>query len=347
MVVPCTDAESEVLWQAPEALAGAAILGGDRASVERFLDKGCTLAAADSVRFPTPEWRAPTTLDDIVVAAGEIGYPCVLKARRTYARVGSALVQRRYLVVDGPADVRRAVDVLARDGLLPIVEAYVPGRSLAVTAVLTGGKVIAGVAREALTFFPITGGASCWRRTVSPDDTGVAAAFSMLEALDYEGLAEVEYQVGADGIPRLMEIGVRAHGWVSLAVAAGVDIPIIAAHAALGEAPAPGEPPSWKVGVEMRSPGSEIRRVRQALDLRKPMPAMYSRLGVLSKLWPPWRPGMRYDHVDLDDLGPWLRMPLARSRPGHPPEPSKPTARLPQRTQPPLPPDQALHSDAA
>lgn len=347
VVVPCTDAESELLWQAPEALGGAVIVGGDRASVERFLDKGETLAAADSVGFPTPEWRSAATFDEVVAAADEIGYPCALKARRTYARVEARLIQRRYLVVRDAAEARRSAELLARDGVLPIVEAFVPGRSLAVTAVLSGGRIVARVAREALTFFPITGGASCWRRTVAPDDTGVAEAFTMLERLGYEGLAEVEYQVDAEGVPRLMEIGVRAHGWLSLAVAAGVDVPLIAARAALGQAPPPDDPVSWDVGVEMRSPGSEMSRVRQALDFRTPMPTMYSRRGVLSTLWPPWRPGMRYDHVDLGDFGPWLSIPFARHRAAQPPELNNPATRLPLRATAPGHDADARHSDAA
>ena len=346
VVVPCIDAEAEILWQAPETLGGAAIVGGGRLSVERFLDKGETLAAADSVGFPTPEWRSPATLDELVAAADEIGYPCVLKSRTTYARVDSRLVQRRYLVVRDAADARSSAGLLARDGVLPIVQAFVPGRALAITAVRRGGKLLAGVAREALTFFPITGGGSCWRRTIAPDDTGVAEAFLLLEKLGYEGLAEVEYQVDSGGVPRLMEIGVRAHGWLSLAVAAGVDIPLIAACAALGQEPPPGHVVSWKIGVEMRSPGSELARTRQALDFRRPMPAMYSRRGVLSTLWPPWRPGMRYDHVDLGDLGPWLPTSLARRRTAQPSE-FVPATPLQRRTPEPAAEVDAWHSDAA
>jgi predicted ATP-grasp superfamily ATP-dependent carboligase len=346
VVVPCTDAEAEILWQAPEALAGAVIVGGDRLSVERLLDKGETLAAADSAGFPTPEWRSPGTLDELVVAADEIGYPCVLKARRTYAHIESQLVQRRYLVVRNAAEARGSAGLLARDGLLPIVQAFVPGRSLAVTAVRRGGKLLAGVAREALTFFPITGGGSCWRRTIAPDDTGVAEAFSLLEKLDYDGLAEVEYQIDSDGVPRLMEIGVRAHGWLSLAVAAGVDIPLIAAWAALGQEPPPGQVVSWNIGVEMRSPGGELSRARQALDFRRPMPTTYSRRSVVSKFWPPWRPGMRYDHIDLGDLGPWLPSRLTRRRAVEP-SALAPATQLPLRTPQPSSEGGALHSDAA
>jgi predicted ATP-grasp superfamily ATP-dependent carboligase len=213
-------------------------------------------------------------------------------------------VQRRYFVVRNRDEARVAADRLGRDGTVPIVEAFVPGRSLAVTSVVDGGRTVAGVAREALTFYPISGGASCWRRTVAPDDVGVAEAFTLLEAVGYFGLGEVEYQV-VDGRPHLMEIGVRAHGWLSLAIAAGVDLPLIGARAALGEPLDAADGPAWQVGVEMRSPGGELSRLREALDPRVTLPATYTRRGVVAKAWPPWRPGMRYDHVDFGDLGPW------------------------------------------
>ena len=290
------------------------IVGGDRKSVERFLDKGETLRASDAAGFPTPEWRTPTTIEGVLGAVDEIGYPCALKPRRTYARVGPRFIQRRYIVVRDRTEARVAIERIALDGAMPIVQAYVPGRSLAITAVVSRGKVVAGVAREAMTFFPITGGASCWRRTVPPDDIGVSEAFALLEKVNYDGLGEVEYQVDNDGIPRLMEIGVRAHGWVSLAVAAGVDLPVLAARMALGEESASLGPVSWRVGVEMRSPGGESQRLLQALDPRKPMPVMFSRRSVIRKLWPPWRPGMRYDNVDLGDLGPWVPAGLRGKR---------------------------------
>ena len=45
-----------------------------------------------------------------------------------------------------------------------------------------------------------------------------------------------------------MEIGARVHGWLGLAVAAGVDLPLRAAEAILGdELP----PTTYRVGVEM------------------------------------------------------------------------------------------------
>jgi len=82
----------------------------------------------------------------------------------------------------------------------------------------------------------VAGGTSAWKRTIPADDIGVTLALTLLRDLRYEGLAEVEYQVGDDCVPRLMEIGPRSHGWLSLACAAGVDLPLIAAQTLIGQA---------------------------------------------------------------------------------------------------------------
>src|SRR5205814_6007110 len=101
-------------------------------------------------------------------------------------------------------------------------------------AVVSHGRLLAAAARETFSFVPIAGGTSVWKRTIPPSDAGVAEACRLLVDVGFEGLAEVEYQVGEDGVPRLMEIGARAHGWLGLAVAAGADLPAIAAAALLG-----------------------------------------------------------------------------------------------------------------
>jgi ATP-grasp in the biosynthetic pathway with Ter operon len=191
-------------------------------------------------------------------------------------------------------------------GRLPLLQEYVPGRAMAVSAVIDRGRVVARIARETLSFYPIQGGTSVWKRTVSPHDAGVDAATRLLLELGYQGLAEVEYQVGDSG-PCLMEIGLRAHGWVTLAVSAGVDLPCIAADVLMGRTPTPGS--TYRVGAEMRWPKGDVLRLT-ALRHGATRPPGVSRLDVARAAWPPWRPGMRYDGVFLDDLSPWLPAPF-------------------------------------
>ena len=312
VVVPATDASVETLWSHEALLGGARILGGDRESAALALDKARSLEAADRAGFPTPAWTAPATVEEADAELGRIGLPAVVKPRRSYVREGTRLRQRRHGFVRTRAELDAALRHHAEpDGTLPVVEAYVPGRSLSASAVLRSGEVLALVARETLSFDPIAGGTSVWKRTVSPDAPGVREAVALLRALGYEGLAEVEYQVGGDGVPRLMEIGVRVHGWVPLAIHAGVDLPLVAARALLGDDLPDAAP--YRVGVEMRWPRGEVNRLLAALRGDR-LPPGVTRAEVLAKAWPPWRPGLAYDGIALDDPGPLLGRRLRRAR---------------------------------
>jgi hypothetical protein len=151
---------------------------------------------------------------------------------------------------------------------------------------------------------------------VPPDEAGVADALSLLADIGYEGLGEVEYQLEPDGTPRLMEVGVRAFGWLPLAIAAGVDLALLAARALCGEHPGPEH--GYRAGVEMRWPAGELNRLRDAA-LGRGLPAGVSRAAVLRSAWPPWRPGMRYDGIVRDDWWPWAPARIRRDAPARAP----------------------------
>jgi predicted ATP-grasp superfamily ATP-dependent carboligase len=311
VVVPCSDASVQLVWEHADRLCGAAVMGGDRRSALLAIDKFRTLQAAERVGFPTPAWRAPSTMAEADSSLAELGLPCVVKPRHSYAWNGRSLRHRRHVFVRSHEELPAALAAGAdADGKLPILQAYVPGRALSVSAVLSRGKILATVAREALSFHPVAGGTSVWKRTIGLDDVGVREALTLLVDIGYEGLAEVEYQVGDDGVPRLMEIGPRPHGWVALACAAGVDLPLVAARALIGEALPQQDP--YRAGVEMRWPAGELDRIRDALRIRADLPPGVSRAQVLACSWPPWRPGMLYDNIDPADLGPWIPAWLRR-----------------------------------
>lgn len=304
LVVPCTDASVTLVREHERLLRGAKILGGDRASTALCLDKARTLEAAERAGFGVPAWIVPETEAEAAAAPESLGLPLVVKPRRSYHLRDGRLVQRRSRFVQAAEQLDEAVRSCADADGLPVVQAFVRGRSLAVSAVVHDGTVLGLAARETLSFLPLGGGTSVWKRTIPPDAPGVEAAARLLQEIDYEGLAEVEYQLGEDGVPRLMEIGARAHGWIGLAVAAGADLPAIAAAALVGD-PVPAARP-YRVGLEMRWPAGELRRLAAAASLRPELPPGLGRAGVVRAAWPPWRPGMRYDGLDVRDPLPWL-----------------------------------------
>lgn len=305
LVVPSTDASVELLWSFPEALGAAQALTGRGPHVELLLDKAETLRLADEHGFPTPRWSAPASLDEAAAWLEEHGMPAVVKPRRSYVRGEHGLVQRRHWFLTSTDELGSAMLPRAEpDGRLPVVQELVRGRSLSVSVVRHGGQVLGWAARETLSFDPVQGGTSVWKRTVPPDDVGVQEALRFFEALEYEGIGEIEYVAGADG-PRLMEVGVRLHGWTALAVSAGVDLPLLAANALVGDPVRP-QQGSYRAGVQMRWLAGEYARIRSALSHKLELPPGMTRWSVLARTWPPWAPGMLYDGVDLDDPAPWV-----------------------------------------
>ena len=311
LVVPSTDLTLFLCWRAAredDTIAGARVLSADRWSAEIFLDKLAGVRTAQASGFGVPETRAGNTAAAVVAACVELGFPCVVKPRRSFQLVGGRLRQLRHVIVIERAAAESAVRALTGDdGLLPIVQEYVEGRALAVTAVVHHRGVVAHSARETLSFYPLGGGTSVWKRTVPPDTEGVSEALAFLAASGLDGIAELEYKLSSAG-PRFMEVGPRLHGWIPLAEVSAPGLLEAAVRAAFDELVTP--IPSYRPNVEMRWIGGELRRL--AALVRGPLLPGTSRMDVLRAAWPPWRPAMRYDAIDFSDPGPWLPAPFAR-----------------------------------
>ena len=303
LVAPSTDAALYLIHErVATGSAPVPVLGGTRGSFRAVADKVTLLRAAEAAGYPTPAWGAPTSAVEARRLAAEIGFPCVVKPRHSYV-LRDRFRHRRHAIVASAAELEPALSALAEaDGALPLVQAFVPGRSLAVSAVMDGATPTALAVRETRSFDPLKGGTSVWKRTLPASAVGVAAALELLRSIGFQGLAEVEYQVDAGGCPRLMEINPRLHGWTSLAVSAGADLPLAAARAAVGE-PAAGMMVA-RAGLETRWLGGEVSRVKQLMRRRPELPPGRTRIAELRKAWPLWRPGMGYDGLDLSDPRP-------------------------------------------
>ncbi|TMD58677.1 MAG: hypothetical protein E6I87_11515 [Chloroflexi bacterium] len=303
LVIPSSDLTLAYCWQAAGAdatVVGARVLAADRRSAEVFLDKATGIEASRRHGFGVPETIVAGTAAEIVDAAQSLGFPCVIKPRRTYQRIGGVMRQLRHVKVSSRDEALATVTRLTGDdGLLPFAQEYVDGRALAVTAVVHDGAVVACSARETFSFFPLGGGTSVWKRTILPDAPGVQEALALLRDCGLEGIAEVEYKFSSRG-PRFMELGPRIHAWIPLAEASLPGLLAAAIHTALGDEVEP--LPVHRANVEMRWIGGEILRVRSALLGRTSAAA---RADVLRTLWPPWKPSMLYDGIDLSDPGPW------------------------------------------
>jgi predicted ATP-grasp superfamily ATP-dependent carboligase len=219
--------------------------------VRRALDKDELSRVAVEAGLGVPDTVDPDALDEAT--------PVVVKAR-VHARPDVPGTPPRIdsTVVVGRTAVRHRIAQIAADGGDPQVQVFHEGRLTAYAAVRGPDGVVARSLQRAVRIWPPRAGASCRAVTVPLDPTLVRRCDDLLARLGWFGLAELQFQVGADGAHRLIDLNGRFYGSLSLAVAAGANLPAIWADLALGRAPA--APVHARPGVRYHWGSADLRR---------------------------------------------------------------------------------------
>ena len=134
-------------------------------------------------------------------------------------------------------------------------------------------------------------------------------AVRLLEALNWTGLAMVEFKVGQDGA-KLMEINGRVWGSLPLAVCSGMDFPGRLAELYLYGPPNACVAPEsgYTVGVRARNLELDMMWIASTLlgKRRYPFSAMPSRRQGVAALLGLLNPAYKFDILSLEDLRPGL-----------------------------------------
>ncbi len=312
MVLPITDAALTALLPHRESL-GALLPVPGREIVARAANKEVVLGTARALGIAVPE---QVVLDGPAAAAhpglSALGFPLVLKPHRSVAGDGADRVKL------GVRYAASRVELVAILGAWPaaafpvLAQRRIVGPGTGVFMLLWEGQLLATFCHRRLREKPPSGGVSVRAESVPPDPALVAQAERLLRALDWQGVAMVEFKHGADGIPRLMEVNGRFWGSLQLAVDAGVDFPRLLVEAASERNPAPVT--RWRAGVVRRWTWGEVdhllarlRRSPEALSLPPGEPAAWR---VALDLFAAPFLGVRGEVCRLADPGPGLRETL-------------------------------------
>lgn len=239
VVLPLTERSCVMLnaerasWEASGIIVGC---GPDEMLAGAF-DKSLTAKLAEDCGLSVPPTRVPSSLEDCRAAADEVGYPCVVKPRRSNAWNGNA-----FLPAQGPIYVAdkdnldEAVLLRKQVDSWPLIQGYVEGVGKGVFALCDNGRVIAWFAHERLRDVRPTGSASSLRRSAPVEQRLKEPAECLLAKLKWHGPAMVEFRDTGAGAPCLIEINGRFWGSLQLAIEAGVDFPRLWVSTLLGEA---------------------------------------------------------------------------------------------------------------
>ncbi|MBR0568582.1 ATP-grasp domain-containing protein [Azoarcus sp. L1K30] len=281
-----------------------AMAGSDALAV--VLDKARTGELAAQLNIPLPASRLVTSIDEATAAGEELGYPVVIKPVSSVAGRGAGNVQLSVSYALNARELESRVRDALRYGDALLQERF-EGDGVGIELIADHGRIVYAFQHLRLHEVPLTGGGSSLRASVAVEPALLDAASRLMTALDWHGVAMVEFKRNAaTGEFRLMEINGRFWGSLPLAVHAGADFPAMLYELMVEGRVAPR--PAYRNGIKVRNLSRDV--FWHELVLRKDAPAglvaIPSGRQVVSDLALVFRPEHRFDVQSWRDPLPGL-----------------------------------------
>ena len=201
-------------------------------NMSRTHDKGRLAVLAQQMGITIPETRQFTDIDELYRAIPQIELPVFLKVREGASGVG---LKKCSTPEELTATFKEFVEGYHLEpDQYPLVQQFVDGDDYCVTALFDHGRRVALMTYRNVRAFPRDTGAGALRETVRMPEAE-AAAERLLGELDWHGMAQLDFRIGRDGTPYLIEVNPRFFGGLSQAIAANVDYPHLLFRIATGE----------------------------------------------------------------------------------------------------------------
>jgi protein-tyrosine-phosphatase/predicted ATP-grasp superfamily ATP-dependent carboligase len=300
LIVPSTEASLLGLRQldGDDPLRRKAVIPGNDA-LDIALDKDKTWQLARDLRIPVPASILFSSTAEIGAAEQ---FPVVLKPTHSKVMLAGELQTLAVAVVKN--EVERQEHLRRWIPVTPVQQQqYVSGRGVGVELLFNHGKKVWHFAHERVHEYPLTGGASSYRRSIIPPANMLHDAERLLTTLKWHGVAMVEFKMDARGQYWLMEINPRLWGSLALSIDAGVDFPNGLLQIACGQPLA--SQPQYKVHYYTRDLRTDVDWLKSNLRADPQDPLLHTRSRSFSflELLRPLTGLESWDHFDWHDLG--------------------------------------------
>jgi predicted ATP-grasp superfamily ATP-dependent carboligase len=268
-VVPVTDGASRRLLGHEQEL-GCRVVGPNAAAYARASDKEHLLRIAKSLGLRVPrQWIMTTATDTIPSIPAHLAL--VVKPSRSVVEGAQGIVSGSVRFLQD-ATMLPSVVAATHPAVFPLlIQERVYGDGVGVFLLRHDGQTVLRFGHRRLREKPPAGGVSTYREAIVPPDDVLARCETLLQALEYDGPAMVEFKRDSgNGDLVLMEINARLWGSLQLSIDAGIDFPSTMVALVLGlplpvtGAPEVGARSFWEFG-ELDHALALARRSRESL----------------------------------------------------------------------------------
>ena len=235
LVLPMTEATTLPISTHRESLmaAGVKLILPDHTDLLRAFDKDETTRLASSLGIAVPATILITTPEQAREAAETVKYPVVLKPRNSEElAAGIVRTAGRPRYARNAAELEVAYFDLKSRSSAVLVQEFIPGEGCGYFALMRHGELRAEFAHQRIRDVHPTGSGSAVRISVDPDPEMRQASLAILKALQWHGVAMVEFRKQSGSLPVFMEVNGRFWHSLPLACYSGVDFPALLAQMA-------------------------------------------------------------------------------------------------------------------
>ncbi len=262
-VIPVTDETILPLRSVSGRIpAGCVVAMADDEAFHGAANKQATLDLAQQLGVPCPESSLAANLNDATAIADRFGWPVVLKPVSSRSIKQDTVIIHRVRYSSDRVDLEHAMRRF-RDADGVLVQELVSGVGCGVEVLAQNGEIRAAFQHQRIREVPVSGGVSSLRESVPLDPQLLDYSARLMKALNWTGLAMIEFKIGAKG-PRLMEINGRIWGSLPLAVHSGMNFPgkLLQMHR---DGLDPELDTTYRSGVRCRNFGLELRWAAEVL----------------------------------------------------------------------------------
>ena len=251
VVIPMAEVSTLLLTTHQDQLPPNVILPFPAAAaVAAAADKSQVLRIASELGVPIPATIVCNNAAEALAQVERIGFPVVMKATRSRVWSGTQWLSTSVRYAPDRSSFETHIAQISPLIYPLLLQERIQGPGVGVFLCHDDSGMVASFAHRRIREKPPSGGVSVLSESTLPDPTALEHANRLLHALQWRGVAMVEFKRDSrDGSLKLMEINGRFWGSLQLAIDAGVDFPGLLVEIAQGRRPAA---PQYRVGVRTR-----------------------------------------------------------------------------------------------
>ena len=305
LIIPVTDPVIQSILASRKILEEQTRLAlPDESSLAVVNDKQKTVELARGLGVSVPGTYMARSVEEALAISEKMSWPIVLKPTLSAKLLNGKNVETFNVSYANSADELRALMSGYEGRCTVLMQEYFHGTGYGVELLMYQGQEIAAFAHKRIREIPITGGASAYRESAGLDDLLYQQSLNMLQELQWTGLAMVEFKVRKEEA-RLMEINGRIWGSLPLAVASGVNFPLLLAGLYLDGFDSVRQHTSddYKTGIFCRDLQRDLMWIVSVLGQRKKYPFLKvpRRIEAAKALVGLFNPMTKSDLFSLDD----------------------------------------------